>query len=75
MSGVKMDDECKARYDEIQKGHKHRYVVYHIKDDKEIKVEKVCCHWSHNTGSVLCGGGGMLLPSSRSPALGIGLMG
>jgi len=36
-----MDDECKAKYDEIQKGHKHRFVVYHIENDKEIKVEKV----------------------------------
>ena len=39
-----MDDECKSKYDEIQKGHKHRFVVYHIENDKEIKVEKVCCY-------------------------------
>lgn len=41
MSGVKMDDTCKVKYDEVQKKHMHRFVTFHIKDDKEIVVDKV----------------------------------
>jgi len=41
MSGVKLDDACKAKYEEVQKKHLHRYVTFHIKDDKEIVVDKV----------------------------------
>lgn len=39
MSGVQLDDDCKVKYDEVQKGHKHRFVTFHIKDDK-IRVDK-----------------------------------
>ena len=41
MSGVKLDDACKVKYDEVQKKHMHRFVTFHIKDDKEIVVDKV----------------------------------
>lgn len=41
MSGVKLDDACKVKYDEVQKKHMHRFVTFHIKDDKEICVDKV----------------------------------
>jgi len=41
MSGVKLDDACKLKYEEVQKKHMHRYVTFHIKDDKEIVVDKV----------------------------------
>jgi cofilin len=41
MSGVKLDDACKIKYDEVQKKHMHRFVTFHIKDDKEICVDKV----------------------------------
>jgi len=41
MSGVKLDDACKTKYEEVQKKHWHRYVTFHIKDDKEIVVDKV----------------------------------
>jgi len=41
MSGVKLDDACKTKYEEVQKKHLHRYVTFHIKDDKEIVVDKV----------------------------------
>ena len=36
-----MDDDCKVKYDEVQKKHMHRFVTFHIKDDKEIIVDKV----------------------------------
>lgn len=41
MSGVKLDEACKVKYDEVQKKHQHRFVTFHIKDDKEIVVDKV----------------------------------
>jgi len=41
MSGVKLDDACKLKYEEVQKKHLHRFVTFHIKDDKEIVVDKV----------------------------------
>merc|ERR1712203_111722 len=41
MSGVRLDEACKVKYDEVQKKHMHRYVTFHIKDDKEIVVDKV----------------------------------
>ena len=40
MSGVQLDDDCKVKYDEVQKGHKHRYVTFQIKDEK-IRVDLV----------------------------------
>lgn len=36
-----MEDACKVKYDEVQKKHMHRFVTFHIKDDKEIVVDKV----------------------------------
>merc|ERR1711863_152852 len=41
MSGVRLDEACKVKYDEVQKKHMHRYVTFHIKDDKKIVVDKV----------------------------------
>lgn len=41
MSGVKLDEACKVKYDEVQKKHMHRFVTFHIKDDKEIVVDQV----------------------------------
>jgi len=41
MSGVKLDDACKVKYDEVQKKKIHRFVTFYIKDDKEIVVDKV----------------------------------
>jgi len=41
-SGVKVADECKARYEEIKKDKKHRYVIFYIKDESgQIEVEVV----------------------------------
>ena len=40
VSGIKLEEECKFRYDEIQKKHLHRFVTFQIKDDR-IQVDKV----------------------------------
>lgn len=40
-SGVKVADACKIIYEEVKKDKKHRYVVFHIKDGKEIDVEVI----------------------------------
>jgi len=40
-SGVTVADEVKIKYDEIKKEKKHRYVIYFIKDEKQIEVEVV----------------------------------
>ena len=40
-SGVAVDEECKNVYDKIKKSKSHRYVVFFIKDEKSIAVEKV----------------------------------
>ena len=36
-----MADDCMVKYDDVQKKHKHRFVTFHIKDEKEIVVDKV----------------------------------
>jgi len=38
-SGVTVSDACKTTYEEIKKDKKHRYVVFYIKDEKQIDVE------------------------------------
>lgn len=40
-SGVTVSDICKTIYDEIKKDKKHRYVVFYIRDEKQIDVEVV----------------------------------
>jgi len=40
-SGVAVSDECKTAFDEIKKHKKHRYAVFHIKDDVKIEVETI----------------------------------
>jgi len=34
-------EECKTHFEEVKKGKKHRYVVFYIKDEKQICVECV----------------------------------
>lgn len=36
-----VSDACKTTYEEIKKDKKHRYVVFYIKDEKQIDVETV----------------------------------
>ena len=40
-SGVSVSEEVKLRFDEIKKKKTHRYVVFFIKDEKAIAVEKM----------------------------------
>jgi len=40
-SGVAVAEECKTHFEEVKKGKKHRYVVFYIKDEKQICVECV----------------------------------
>jgi len=40
-SGVAVNDECKIVYEDIKKNKKHRFVVFHIKDDKCIAIESL----------------------------------
>ncbi|KAL3284096.1 cofilin/actin-depolymerizing factor homolog [Coccinella septempunctata] len=40
-SGVTVSDACKITYEEIKKDKKHRYVIFHIKNDTQIDVEKI----------------------------------
>lgn len=40
-SGVTVADACKKVYEEIKKDKKHRYVVFHIKDEKQIDIEVI----------------------------------
>ena len=40
MSGVKLTEACMTSYTDIQKGKKHRYAIFLIKDG-QIDVEKV----------------------------------
>ena len=41
MSGVKPTEACMTVYQDIQKAKKHRYVIFLIRDEKQIDVEKV----------------------------------
>ena len=40
-SGVKVSEDVKQMYDEIKKKKNHRYLVFYIKDEKTIAVEKI----------------------------------
>nr|CAD7256668.1 unnamed protein product [Timema shepardi]CAD7570031.1 unnamed protein product [Timema californicum] len=40
-SGVTVSDSCKTTYEEIKKDKKHRYVVFFIRDEKQIDVEYI----------------------------------
>ncbi|KAF4520735.1 hypothetical protein B566_EDAN004855 [Ephemera danica] len=40
-SGVTVSDVCKTTYEEIKKDKKHRYVVFFIRDEKQIDVEVI----------------------------------
>ncbi|XP_046988005.1 cofilin/actin-depolymerizing factor homolog isoform X1 [Schistocerca americana] len=40
-SGVTVSDACKTTYEEIKKDKKHRYVVFFIRDEKQIDVEYI----------------------------------
>jgi hypothetical protein len=40
-SGVTVSDACKTTYEEIKKDKKHRYVVFFIRDEKQIDVEVI----------------------------------
>ena len=40
-SGVTVSDACKTTYEEIKKDKKHRYVIFYIRDEKQIDVEVV----------------------------------
>lgn len=40
-SGVSVSDVCKTVFEEIKKDKKHRYVIFFIRDEKQIDVEKV----------------------------------
>ncbi|EDW01955.1 GH20162 [Drosophila grimshawi] len=40
-SGVTVSDVCKTTYEEIKKDKKHRYVIFYIRDEKQIDVETV----------------------------------
>lgn len=40
-SGVTVADVCKTTYEEIKKDKKHRYVIFYIKDERQIDVEVI----------------------------------
>lgn len=40
-SGVTVSDVCKTTYEEIKREKKHRYVIFFIKDEKQIDVEVI----------------------------------
>jgi cofilin len=40
-SGVKVDEVVKLKYDDIKKKKSYRYLIFYIKDEKMITVEKV----------------------------------
>lgn len=40
-SGVTVSDVCKVTYEEIKKDKKHRYVIFYIRDEKQIDVEVI----------------------------------
>ena len=46
MSGVKLTEACMTSYTDIQKGKKHRYAIFLIKDG-QIDVEKVKKNITH----------------------------
>lgn len=40
-SGVTVSDVCKTTYEEFKKDKKHRYVIFYIRDEKQIDVEVI----------------------------------
>ena len=40
-SGVSVTEDVKVRFDEIKKKKNQRYLVFYIKDEKSIAVEKI----------------------------------
>ena len=40
-SGVSVSEEVKVKYDEIKKKKTHRYLIFFIKDEKTIAIEKI----------------------------------
>jgi hypothetical protein len=40
-SGVSVSEEVRLKYDEIKKKKTHRYLVFFIKDEKTIAIEKI----------------------------------
>ena len=40
-SGVVVADACKSTFEEIKREKKHRYVIFHIRDESEIDVDLV----------------------------------
>nr|ACO14623.1 Cofilin/actin-depolymerizing factor homolog [Caligus clemensi] len=40
-SGVSVSEEVKVKFDEIKKKKNHRYLIFFIKDEKTIAVEKI----------------------------------
>lgn len=36
-----VSDVCKTTYEEIKKDKKHRYVIFYIRDEKQIDVEVI----------------------------------
>lgn len=40
-SGVIVSDACKSTFEEVKREKKHRYVIFHIRDETEIDVEMV----------------------------------
>jgi len=41
MSGVKLTEACNVAYNDLQKSKKHRYVIFLIKNEEKIDVEKL----------------------------------
>ena len=39
-SGIKVDSACKATYDLLQRDHLYRFIIYKIKDCKEIVEDR-----------------------------------
>lgn len=39
-SGVKVSEEVKLKFDEVKKKKTYRYVIFYIKEEKAISVEK-----------------------------------
>jgi hypothetical protein len=40
-SGVSVSEEVKVKYDEIKKKKTHRFLIFYIKDEKTIAIEKI----------------------------------
>ena len=50
-----MSDVCKTTYEEIKKDKKHRYVVFFIRDEKQIDVEVIGkTRFSYIGGTHIC---------------------